>query len=112
MQIASELQEAGLNQEQVQLLWQVYQEARGQLDTQRKENSEGVHAPGLALGVVGQLLTILHLMYQVHLQMPDLSSPICQVVADFEGQVMFCWEWLPRGWLRLHLGCRWLLLCM
>ena len=65
LQIVSELQEASLNQEQVELLWEVYQEARGQMDSQRKEASEAVHAPGLALGVVGRLLTILHLMYQV-----------------------------------------------
>lgn len=64
-QIASELQEASLSQNQVELCLGLYHEAQGQLDSQRRDSSEASHAPGLALSTVGRLLTVLHLMYPV-----------------------------------------------
>ena len=79
-QIVSELQEASLSQEQVELFWEMYHEARGQLDSQRKESSEAVHAPGLALSTVGRLLTILHLMYQVRSRTRSSAVESCHAL--------------------------------
>ncbi|KAK9811933.1 hypothetical protein WJX73_000684 [Symbiochloris irregularis] len=66
-----ELREAGLNEEQVELLWDLYLRARA-LDDARKPSRGGSgggldgskpRIGGLALGVLSRLLNVLHLLY-------------------------------------------------
>ena len=70
MQALDELREAGLNEEQVELLWDLYLRARALADGNKpsRGGSGGGNKPrmgGLALGVLSRLLNVLHLMYTV-----------------------------------------------
>ena len=80
-QALAELSEAGLSEEKVEMLWDLYSEARqAQEDKSGGGNAPGVGAPPgqpagttqagegagmFALGVLSRLLTVLRLMYAV-----------------------------------------------
>lgn len=73
VQALDELREAGLNEEQVELLWDLYLRARALEDANKPGRGGGgidsskPRVGGLALGVLSRLLHVLHLLYTVSL---------------------------------------------
>ena len=98
-QALEELREAGLNEEQVELLWDLYLRARAEeergasrggagADAAAAGGSKGARLGGMSLGVISRLLITLHLMYKVAPSFTCCSVlHICLWVgcADFEG---------------------------
>ena len=80
-QAQEELREAGLNEEKVELLWDLYLRARAQEDQGAASRGAGqpddasggkiVRLGGLSLGIISRLLITLHLMYKVG--MPSIA---------------------------------------
>ena len=72
-QALEDLSEAGLHEEQVELLWDLYLRARAQEDpgsaargaSADAEGAQSARLGGLSLGIISRLLITLHLMYQV-----------------------------------------------